>query len=68
MTIEEAKKKWEIDKAMKHVQRLAEADHSLNKFKSYDSWRSVKAYICLLELELESYRRKEKDGVRVQSK
>ena len=65
MTIEDAKRKWEIDKAMKHVQRLAENDYSLNRFKSYDSWRSINAYICLLELELESCKRKEKDGVRV---
>ena len=65
MTIEDAKRKWEIDKAMKHMQRLAGNDYSLNRFKSYDSWRSINAYICLLELELESYKRKERDGVRV---
>ena len=63
MTIEDAKKKWEIDKALKRMQRLAENDYSLNRFKSYDSWRSINAYICLLELEIESYKRKAKDGI-----
>ena len=65
MTIEEAKKKWEIDKAMKHMQRLADNDYSLNRFKSYDSWRSINAYVCLLELEIESCKRKIKDGIGV---
>ena len=65
MTIEEAKRKWEIDKARKRMQRLAENDRSFNRFDSYDSWRSINAYICLLELEIESYKRKERDGVRV---
>ena len=63
MTIEDAKEKWEIDKAMKHMQRLADNDYGLNRFKSYDSWRSINAYICLLELEIESYKRKIKDGI-----
>jgi len=65
MTIEEAKRKWEIDKARKRMKHLVENDHSFNRFDSYDSWSSIDAYICLLELEIESYKRKERDGVRV---
>lgn len=68
MTTEEAKAKWEVNKALIRMRHLVEADYHVNKFESYEYWHSIKAYIGLLEMELESYKRKEKDGLRIQSK
>ena len=61
----EARKKWEIDKAMKDVKHAVEVYSGLSRYEKLQSWHSLVAYVGLLEIELESYHRKEQDGLRV---
>ena len=64
----EAKEKWNIDEVFKKVTLAVYRYDGLDKYEVRDGWYSLKAYIGTLEIELESYKRKEKDGLRIQSK
>ena len=59
------KKKWNRDEAVKKIALAVYRYDGLDKYEVRDGWYSLRAYIGTLEIELESYKRKEKDGVRV---
>lgn len=60
----EARKKWNVDWALKDLQsRLKEA----RCWAAMDSFATVKGYIGLLELDLKNAKEK-LDGLRIQSK
>lgn len=59
----EAREKWEIDKALKEVKHAVEVYSGMNRYEKLHSWHTLIAYISLLEIELKSYHRKEKDGL-----
>lgn len=62
------KDKWNIDMAIKKVERAVNHYDGLDKYEARDGWHSLKAYIGTLEIELKSYYRKAKDGIRIQPK
>ena len=57
------RKKWNIDKAIKKVERAVNHYDGLDKYEVRDGWYSLKAYIGTLEIEVKSYHRKEEDGI-----
>lgn len=60
----EARKKWNVDEALKDLRGIAERTHS---YMALDSFATVKGYIGLLELDLKNAKEK-LDGLRIQSK
>ena len=59
MTVVEAKEKWEIDKALEKINHVVERQAGLDRYEAMEHWKSIVAYIGILELQVEADRRKE---------
>jgi hypothetical protein len=57
------KKKWDVEKAVKKLSHRVDFATGLEKYEIQDCWRTIYAYIGMLELELKSYHRKEDNGI-----
>ena len=63
----EAREKWNVGKALKAVKHAVETHSGLNRYEKLASWKTLVAYISLLELDLKNAKEK-LDGLRIQSK